>query len=99
MAHARHSTRSFILSLLSLLAVLGSVVFSVSWQQQVSQAAGAASHSQLKLADQPSNRVPPPISVYIGSFDDVVYAINASTGVRRWGKQTDNSVESSPEVA
>jgi serine/threonine-protein kinase len=78
--------------------VIGAVVFSLSWQRQVSKAAGAASHSQLKLAGQPGNGPPPAVSVYIGSFDHVVYSLNASTGVERWGKRTGNFVESSPDV-
>jgi len=97
MIHSRRSTR-VILSLLSLLVVIGAVVFSVSWQQQVSQAFGATGHSQLKLTSQPSNGAQTPVSVYIGSFDSFVYTLKASTGAKRWGRQTGLFVESSPEV-
>ena len=41
--HAQRSTR-VILSLLSLLVVIGAVVFNVNWQRQVSQASAATGH-------------------------------------------------------
>ena len=37
--------------------------------------------------------------VYIGSEDDNVYALNASTGAKLWSYDTGNKVESSPAVA
>ena len=37
--------------------------------------------------------------VYIGSDDDNVYALNASTGALLWQYTTGNSVSSSPAVA
>ena len=95
--HAQRSTR-VILSLLSLLVVIGAVLFSVNWQRQVSQVSAATGHSQLQLASQPSNGAQTPVSVYIGSFDSFVYALKASTGAKRWGRQTGLFVESSPVI-
>jgi outer membrane protein assembly factor BamB len=40
-----------------------------------------------------------PAVVYIGSWDDNVYALNASTGAKLWSFATANVVESSPAVA
>ena len=37
--------------------------------------------------------------VYVGSFDDDVYALNATTGVKLWSYKTGGTVESSPAVA
>jgi len=37
--------------------------------------------------------------VYVGSYDNRTYALNASTGVQIWNYTTRNSVESSPAVA
>jgi len=38
-------------------------------------------------------------TVYIGSHDDTVYALNAATGTRRWTYTTSGPVSSSPAVA
>ena len=37
--------------------------------------------------------------VYVGSYDNKVYALNASTGALLWSYATGNSVDSSPAVA
>ena len=37
--------------------------------------------------------------VYVGSYDDMVYALNASTGALLWSYTTGSAVESSPAVA
>ena len=37
--------------------------------------------------------------VYVGSFDDRIYALNASTGAELWSYLTSDSVLSSPTVA
>ena len=37
--------------------------------------------------------------VYVGSNDDNVYALNASTGTQLWSYTTGNLVNSSPAVA
>jgi hypothetical protein len=37
--------------------------------------------------------------VYVGSFDDNVYALNANTGAKLWSYATGDTVESSPAVA
>ena len=37
--------------------------------------------------------------VYVGSYDDDVYALNAATGAKLWSYTTGNVVESSPAVA
>ena len=38
-------------------------------------------------------------SIYVGSIDSYVWALNASTGDKIWGYKTENSVSSSPAVA
>jgi hypothetical protein len=55
MHRARHSKRSLILSLLSLVALVGAVTLSVSLQQHPSQAHAAAVSSRLSLASVPTN--------------------------------------------
>jgi len=37
--------------------------------------------------------------VYVGSYDDNVYALNASTGAKLWSYTTGGRVGSSPAVA
>ena len=37
--------------------------------------------------------------MYVGSYDNNVYALNASTGALLWKYTTANNVESSPAVA
>jgi serine/threonine-protein kinase len=37
--------------------------------------------------------------VYVGSYDQNVYALNAKTGSKLWSYATGNLVESSPAVA
>jgi outer membrane protein assembly factor BamB len=38
-------------------------------------------------------------TVYVGSFDDHLYAIDAETGQEQWRFETDEWVRSSPAVA
>lgn len=51
----RHSKRSLILSLLSLVALVGAVTLSISIQRHPSQAHAAATSSRLRLASLPAN--------------------------------------------
>ena len=55
MYHARHSKRSLILSLLSLVALVGAVSLSISLQGHPSQAHAAGASRQLGLASIPTN--------------------------------------------
>jgi hypothetical protein len=55
MHRARHSKRSLILSLLSLVALLGALTLSISWQQHPSQAYAAGASRRLWLDPVPTN--------------------------------------------
>src|SRR5947209_1565783 len=55
MQRARHSKRSLIFSLLSLVALVGTVTLSISLQQHPSQAHAAAVSSRMRLAPVPTN--------------------------------------------
>ncbi|MCH2602369.1 MAG: PQQ-binding-like beta-propeller repeat protein, partial [Pedosphaera sp.] len=37
-------------------------------------------------------------TVYVGSFDNKLYAINGQTGVKLWELETGNRVQSSPKI-
>ena len=52
---ARHSKRSLILSLLSLVALVGAVSLSISLLRHPGQAKAAAASRQLRLASIPAN--------------------------------------------
>jgi len=55
MHHTQRSKRSLILSLLSLVALVGAVAFSISFQGHPSQAHAAMASRQLRLASVPAN--------------------------------------------
>ena len=55
MHHTQRSKRSLILSLLSLVALVGAVALSISLQGHPSQAHAAGASSQLRLASVPTN--------------------------------------------
>ena len=57
---------------------------------------------KLKWANNLSGPSSPAVTngvVYIGSYDNNVYALNASTGARLWSYTTGNAVSTSPAVA
>jgi outer membrane protein assembly factor BamB len=42
---------------------------------------------------------PDGVSIFVGSYDSKVYALNAATGVQRWAFATGGGVLSSPAVS
>jgi outer membrane protein assembly factor BamB len=77
----------------------GSIVWS---RRRLLQAAGAATATGLTArtatAQSDSNSTATGTTVYVGSYDDRLYAVDATTGGQQWEFETGDTVGSSPTV-
>jgi outer membrane protein assembly factor BamB len=102
----RHFSRSHMFrrccSFLVLPLLLSAITLGMSMQHHATQAAGshlAANSQSYTVKGNTQAERNPGGTAYVGSNDHIVYALNASNGLIRWGGQTGNAVESSPAVA
>src|SRR5260370_31605963 len=97
----RSHTFSSCCSLLVVLLLVGTITLSMSMQHHATQAAGsqvAANFPPYTVKGNTQAEQSAGGTAYVGSEDNIVYALNASNGLIRWGGQTEFIVDSSPRV-